>query len=239
MALIKHAQSEALAGDAVVLDLGDLRREADRLRERARREAEAIVAEARAEREQLLAGAREEGFAQGHAEGVEAGRAEGRAAGAAEAKQEHAERLDHLASTLTGVLEHINDTYEAAEREARADVLELALAIGERVAKRAVELDRRAAARQVESALEIVLRTSDVVARIHPDDAASVEEALPDLARRLGRSARVCIEPDDSLTRGSAVLVTAKGEIDATVEGQIERLVESVRPADGETGEAG
>lgn len=238
MALIKHAQTAEMASEAVVLDLGDLRREADRLRERARREAQAIVAEARAERERLLAGAREEGFAAGYAAGLEAGREEGRAAGADEAKQEHAERLDHLASTLTGVLEHINDTYEAAEREARADVLELALAIGERVAKRAVELDRHAAARQVESALEIVLRTSDVVVRVHPDDAASLEAALPDLARRLGRSARVRVEPDDSLTRGSAVLVTAKGEIDATVEGQIERLVESVRPADGDAGGA-
>jgi len=234
MALIKHAQTGSMASDAVVLDLGDLRREADRLRERARREAEAIVAEARAERERLIEGAREEGYAAGHAAGLEAGREEGRAAGAAEAKEEAAERLDHLASTLTGVLEQINTTYEAAEREAREDVLDLALTIGERVAKRAVELDRHAAARQVEAALEIVLRSSDVVVRVHPDDATSVEEAMPDLARRLGRSARVRVEPDDSLARGSAFVVTAKGEIDATVDGQIERLVASVRPDGGD-----
>lgn len=230
MALIKHAQSGDLASDAVVLDLGDLRREGERLRARAQAEADRIIAEARAERERLITGAREEGFElgkqEGHAEGVEEGRADGRE----EARAEAAPRLDALAQSLEQAVERVDAAHEQAMREARRDVLDLALAIGERVAKRAVELDEDAALKQVEAALEVLLRATDLAIQVHPDDAASVEEALPSLKTRLDRSARMRVEPDPSLTRGSAIVRTSGGEIDATVEGQIARIVDSLRP---------
>jgi flagellar biosynthesis/type III secretory pathway protein FliH len=234
MALIKHAQTASLASDAVVLDLGDLRREADRMRARAQREAARIVEEARVERERLIAGAREEGFEAGreagHAEGFEAGRT----AGEAEARAEASERLDSIASSLTAALDRIDAEHERTTREARHDVLELAIAMGERVARRAIEVDPTAAARQVEAALEIVLRATDLIVRVHPDDLTLVETAMPSLARRLGQSARVRVEAEASLTRGSAVVCSEHGEIDATVEGQIARLVECIRPTSAE-----
>lgn len=239
MALIKHAHTRSLASEAIVLDLGDLRREAERMRARAEREAAQIVDAARAERERLVAGAREEGFEAGRAAGYKEGHAEGRSAGVAEARAEASARLDALAGSLEGILDCIDGEHEGATQQARRDVLDLAIAMGERIARRAIEMDPEAAVRQVESALALVLRATDLSVRVHPDDLATVEEALPALARRIERSGRVRVEADDALVRGSAVVRTERGEIDATVDGQIERLVESIRPMPSGAGAEG
>ena len=59
MPLIKNIRANELVGNAVVMNLADVRREADRMIEEARAEADRIRAEARAEAEALVAGAAE------------------------------------------------------------------------------------------------------------------------------------------------------------------------------------
>jgi len=71
MALIKAAQTGDLQREAIVLDLGDLRRQAADLRAAAEATAERIVDEARRQAKALTDGAAE----RGHAEGLERGKA--------------------------------------------------------------------------------------------------------------------------------------------------------------------
>ena len=91
MALIKQANARDLARDAIVLDLGDLQRQAGEIVTSAKAQAAMIAVQARAERERIVAGAAEtgraQGFEAGKQEGYKAGVAEGRAAAIAEMKE--------------------------------------------------------------------------------------------------------------------------------------------------------
>ena len=230
MALIKHAESGSIAQDAVVLDLGDLRQEARRMRERAQREAERIVEEARAERERLIATAHQEGLDAGRREGREQGMGEGRQQGKQEAHQAVAARLSELDSALAAALDAIEGAREDMLQQARADVLEFAAAVAERITRRAVELDDQTALRQVEACLALVLKPTTLVVAINPDDRSVVAEALPALLERFARSAAAELVEDTSLTRGSASVRTAYGSVEARIDEQIARIVGSVLP---------
>src|SRR3954471_5619644 len=96
MAVLRQSQAQRIAHDAIVLDLGDLSRQADGVRARARADAEAILGAAATERQRLLAGAREEGLARGLEEGRKTGAEEGRKAGFDAALAERREALAKL-----------------------------------------------------------------------------------------------------------------------------------------------
>src|SRR5688572_5299317 len=84
MALIKSAKSHRLLRDAVVLDMGDLARQAERIVENARTEAARIAQAAQEQAQRLIEGA----DVRGHAEGFERGRAAGHAQGLQEGRQQ-------------------------------------------------------------------------------------------------------------------------------------------------------
>jgi len=230
MGMIRDALAEQMAREAVVLDLGDLRAQAAAIRAQAEREAERIVEEARARRETILAGARDLGMKEGREAGFSQGIEEGRNAGREEAVVEQRERLSFLIDAWTAALASFEEARETLRRDAREDVLSLALRLAEKVTKRLVELDERTASRQLEAALEVALGAERMTIRIHPEDRAVVEEDLPSIALRLGGGGEAELVDDASLARGSCVVRTERGEVDAEIDRQIARLVDGLAP---------
>lgn len=231
MALIKACDPSARSGTAVVLDLGDLSRQAEALRQRARAEAERIVREAREERERILKGAVEEGRAAGFERGLEEGRERGAAEGREQAAAEMAERLRGIEQGWSRALEEFERGRGAMLLEARQAIVSLAALVASRVSRRVVELDAETVARELESAIALVAAPTRLRVRVHPDDREIVSRHLPGLASRLAGAEHVEIEEDASLTRGGCVVRTAGGgEIDATIETQVGRLVSLLVP---------
>lgn len=228
--MIRRADAGSLAREAVVLDLGDLARQGEAMVERARREAERIVDEAKAERERLISGAAEQGHAEGLAAGQAEGYAEGLERGRAEAIAAEAEALGALESSWIGALERFEAMRHELRAEAERGVLALAVRLGERVAKRAIELDEGAAVRQLAEAIELTMRPSRVRVRVSPGDAESVRSAVPGLADRLSESTSVVVVEDGSLSRGSVVVETDESKIDGTIETQLARIVGVLLP---------
>ena len=103
MALIRHAEADRIARDAIVLDLGDVRAQAELIMSQAKAQASKAILAARAERERIIAGAQEEGyragFEKGHAEGLVKGTEDGNAAALVERKGELS-RLDSAWSAI-------------------------------------------------------------------------------------------------------------------------------------------
>lgn len=237
MALIRNREAEQSAQDAIVLDLGDLRREADRLRRQAHEEAERIRAEARAEAQRLTEGAEqrgyEAGYNKGHAEGLEAGRKEG-----------HDEALKQAESSLTQLQQawvNAAKQWDAERREmlreARQSVLRLAIRMAEKIVRRVPAVEPRIVQDQVAAALEHVARPCDVTVRIHPEDRDLVEHAIPQAAEQLAHGEHVILKEDTSIERGGCVIDYGKGRIDATLGTQLDRLVEALLPGESGTEE--
>lgn len=231
MALIKGAASGSMTHDVIVLDLGDLRKQADELLSRARASAQHIIVEAKAEAAQLRSGADKQGHAEGHetghAEGLEVGRAQGHAQAMAEAK----EQLDRLQQSWTAAIE----SWEADRREmmidARQSLLELALAVAKKVVHRTPHVKPDAVVDQIHAAIDYVVRPGDITIRIHPDDRAFVAEALPAIVQAAGQVHHAELVDDASIGRGGCVIAYGKGTIDATLDGQLDRIIETMMPA--------
>src|SRR5262245_4511430 len=119
--------------DAVVLDMGDLAQQAQRMLATARLEAERIVEEATRRAEALIADAEPRGHAQGYERGVRQGRQHGEAEGRAVAALQHASQLAELSRNWSAALERWDAQLETMLHEARADVIRFAFALGSKI----------------------------------------------------------------------------------------------------------
>jgi flagellar biosynthesis/type III secretory pathway protein FliH len=240
MALIKNSNSVLLARDAIVLDLGDLRRQADHILEQARLEAARIIGDAQRTRQRMIESAASEGRAEGLAEGLARGHAQGVQQGQAAAHAERREVLNTLQSAWSGELRAFVERREAMLDEAKKDLIALAAMIARRITHRAIELDASIVREQIEGVLTMVMRQSRLTVRVHPLDREVTEAAMPEFAATYSAATDAQIVEDPSLPRGSCVVRLADlgeegeangaGTLDASIGTQLDRIVEALLP---------
>lgn len=230
MAVLKRAQELRPSGGAVVLDLGDLEAEADRIRAAARAEAEGILDAARREAAELVAGADARGHEEGRVRGLAEGRAEGEEEGRRRAEAEHAERLEALASDWRVALDELVAERDRMRSDLRTDAIGFAIAVARRVVLRVPRLDPTVVVDQLAAAIDRLLAPSALRVVIHPDDRAIVESALPALLAHLVGGAEARLEEDDSIERGGLRVRSGHGSIDATLARQLDRIAEALLP---------
>lgn len=231
MAVIKQADSGSIARDAVVLDLGDLQREADRLREQAEAEARRIREDASREADRIIEEAMERGFEEGRRAGAEQGRSAGFEAGRNEAFEQQSQALATLVEQWTRALGDFDGARDQLLRDARQDVLELAVRLGERLLRREIETDPGSAGRQLEAALELVLAPTALHVEVSPSDRDRIVEVLPGLLAGLSKSPHAEVVESEAVAPGGVRVRTDSGMIDATIEEQLGRLTGALRPA--------
>ncbi|MDH3584965.1 MAG: FliH/SctL family protein [Phycisphaerae bacterium] len=231
MALLTGNQARVAEGRAVVLELGDLRREADRIIADARHEAEAIGRHARAEADRLRSEAeqrgREAGVETGHREGLAAGREEG----LNQARAEAGESLARLEEAWTTALSGWEQQRQSLMLDAEETLLALAVQMATKLVHRVIEVDPATAAAQVSSAIADVMRPGDLVIHVHADDRPVVEDALPGILAKLGRCGHARLVEDPGIESGGCRVECGHGTVDATIETQLRRLAEVLVPS--------
>jgi len=211
--------------------LGDLKRESQGVAERARTEARRIIEDATAERERLLADADARGFEDGSARGREEGLVIGQREGEAKALIERAQSIDALVSAWAVPLNQFEKARIGLERDARADLIRLAIAIAQRVVRRIVDADADAvAAASLETAIAMALTPTRLVVFANPDNTAALREILPSLAAKFADAPHCEIVDDSTLTPGSCVVRTDRGQIEMRIEDELERIAEALLP---------
>jgi flagellar assembly protein FliH/type III secretion protein L len=175
---------------------------------RARRIAGEILA-ARAEAERIVADARQQ---------AEAVVAEAAAAAAAEAREKEVARL------AAGFLALRDEEARRAERDVDR-VIELAVLLAERLVGEAIRVEPARIAELAASAIQEARGARRVRIDASPDDVVALTEALG----AIGHTAEV--QPDATLHRGSLVVHTDLGRIDARLEPQLARLAAALREA--------
>jgi flagellar assembly protein FliH len=153
---------------------------------------------------------------QAHAQGV----AEGHAAGFAEGCAQIAAEQEALRAAVTALAA---DRAALADRTERAAV-ELALRIAEQVVRASIGARPELVVDNVEGALRRLLDRERVLVLVHPDDLEAVRVALGPLTEELGGGFEA--QAERRVSRGSAVLRTVDGEIDATIETKLQRVRE-------------
>lgn len=231
MPVLKHSAVAPMLHDPkIVLDLGDLQRQADRMIEAAEQEAGRIVAEAVRAAEEQGRRIRAEAEAAGRAEGERAGREAGEADGRREAVAAVSAEMARLEAGWTSALQAWSSRREADLSSAQQDVVALAVAIAGRIVQREIRVDPEVATRQVAAALTMLSDVRDARVFVHPEDREAVAEALPGLVRALSSTAHVELLEDPALGRGGIVVRSGDGVIDARIEVQIRRIAEALAP---------
>jgi flagellar assembly protein FliH len=169
---------------------------------------EALVAQARAEADAI----REEARAAGHAEGLAA--AAGDVAAAVASLTAASDALGEIAAELPGVLEE--------------HAVELAIAIARQVLGGALEVRPELVVDVVRGGLRRLVDRERVTLLVHPEDLDVVRAATGGLLSELGGIEHCEVQAERRVARGGAMVRTAEGEIDASLETKLVRVREVI-----------
>lgn len=151
---------------------------------------------------------------------IERARAEGFREGEAAGRERAAGEMRPLADRLARTLEELTLLRPRLRQEAEGDMLRLAMAIARRVLRRELAVDAGALHGLAMAALEKLGGQEVHRVRVHASMVQDVRSLLDSMPGR----ARVEVVPDPAGEPGSIVFETERGNLDASVETQLEEI---------------
>lgn len=144
----------------------------------------------------------EKGFRAGEKDGFELGR----------------RKAEVAFNGVAGILDALSSFKAGLYKECEKEVVDLCLAIARKAVQIDVERSGDAVMGSVREALKAVAAAGEIVVKINPKDAATLNQYKPELARYGDGVKGVTIEVDDSISKGGCVIETNYGEVDATID---------------------
>ena len=144
------------------------------------------------------------------------GFSEGKAAG----RQDMSTQIEAMSSRLARTIEELTGLRPRFRHEAEEDVVALALATARRILHRELTVEPEALLGLVKAALETIELREVHRVRVSREDASMVAQFL----EKIGLPHRVEVVADSSLERGSAILDSNLGTLDASIETQLAEI---------------
>lgn len=140
--------------------------------------------------------------------------------GEASGKEQAGKQLAPVIEKLARSIEELAGLRARLRKTAEEDVVKLSLAIARRILRRELTVDPDALLGLVKAAVEKidVRETSSV--RLHPHDAEHLRGSLD----RIGLPVAVKVLADPALERGAVLFETSRGQMDASVDTQLEEI---------------
>lgn len=135
-------------------------------------------------------------------------------------RNQAAAEIQPVIERLTRSIDELAGFRGRMRREAEADTIKLALAIARRILRRDLAVDPEALHGLVLGALERLQSQEISRVRVHPAHAAAVAAQLG----ALGNGAGIEVIADSSREPGSVVFETQRGNLDASVESQLQEI---------------
>lgn len=157
----------------------------------------------------------EKGFMAGEKDGFELGR----------------QKAEVVFNSVSGILDALSSFKEGLYKECEKEVVELCLAIAGKAVQIDAEKNRDAVMGSVREALKAVVAAGEIVIKINPKDADTLNRYRPELARYGDGVKGVTIEADDAISKGGCVIETNYGEVDATIDTVMKDIEERLKNA--------
>ena len=206
------------------IDLADHVGEARVVMEEAHSQACEIIAEAsqRAARDvqQVRQEARDKGYGKGYQEGLVAGRKDG----LEEARAEFGQKQSQLVAALQESISKLEAMKEQIRLEAEKDVLDFAVVAATRLTFRVGDLRREAAMDNFRRAMALVTDKTSLTIRCSPKDSESLRKFFDSDFGALANGIHLRFVEDESIQPGGCVIQSGNGEVDASLETQVEQM---------------
>jgi len=231
-AVLKSSDQQFRTHRFHAFNLDDLEVLAGRILQGARAKARELLRDAHLQAEQIRVQAaetaRREGLEQGRLEGAHQGREQA----LADAAKQFAEEQKELLSTLQDTLERFESEQNQLLSDARDDVIRLAIGIARRVTKRYAAGDTEVAVENLREVIERVGQSHIAQIVVNPADAESIRKFASGLVGALDRVRQVTVTESDQVEPGGCLVRLPEGQIDASVETQLDRIAQALLPGE-------
>ena len=207
------------------LHLEDVAAEAKRMILFAQRKADHILSDAAEQSEESRLVRAQSGYEDGFARGRDEGLAEGARQGLAEAREAFAAQAADLLDLLGKVTADLSLARDELFDRGRRESLDLAIQLAEKVVGQVAIRSIGAARVNLKKVLDLTHRSGDVVLRVNPDQLTALSEYCPEATEALGIVGKVEVVADPAVSRGGVRLSTRHGQIDGTIETQLQNVV--------------
>lgn len=154
--------------------------------------------------------------------------AEGFAAGRGELPWQEVEEVKALSDLLSKALEDVAVQKRAGLQAQRESVVELSIAIAEKLVRSAFAAQPEALVAVIERAIATLPDEGKLRVEVSNEDYAALQEGLPDALVRLGQDGDVEFEASAELARGDVRVSGRVGDVDARVEALLARVHEEL-----------
>ena len=165
----------------------------------------------------------EQAYQKGLAEGLR----EGENAGFEQGTQ----KIEPLVSSIRDALIQLDRIREETYQHIEKEVVELALAIAQKVICREIATDKETVLCVAKEALAKVDDPGKIKIKMNPSDLQFINETRHQLSNLISDIDNVTFEAEESIQSGGCVIETDLGEIDARIERQLQAVEESFRKA--------
>ncbi len=159
---------------------------------------------------------REEAYARGREEGYLQGKKDGRG--------EVEEELHSAAQALAEGLEQISRLHQSLLTRSREDMVRLVMAVARQVIQVEVEEKAELVVKTVTRALEAAVASDEYYIKVHPEDLAQVKANEPLFLAAMKGLENIHFIPDEDISRGGCRAESQAGNVDATIETQLEKV---------------
>lgn len=157
-------------------------------------------------------------------EEFKAGFDEGRRHAERSIRQEYQRKSVEMQAAADAFLESLAKRYAEFQTAAERAVVRLAIAIAERIVKRTVLVENEVVVRQIHEAMKRVVGVDRIRIRINPADEEFVRAHRAELLTSADAVRDLTVEVDETIERGSCVLESDAGNVDASITTQLERI---------------
>ena len=196
-----------------------LRQEAEDLTLRARealananREAEEVIRRAKSQADKIEAAAYQAGFEQGE----EAG------------KRLSEQKTESVVRRLESVMEEMANQQANLLRDSEEELVKLAYLISLKLIHREIRQDPSVVLDVVKAGIEKLKRASQLTIHVSPHDFRFIEGHIERLTSFTETETEINIEPSDSIARGGCRIKSNTGEVDATIETMVRKLLDRI-----------
>ncbi|WP_175480311.1 flagellar assembly protein FliH [Gracilibacillus ureilyticus] len=189
-------------------ELAQIEEETNRKLEQTNEEINALREQWEQERAQYVEQAQQEGYQQGFRQG----------------EQDSLAQYQSLIDQANATVDLANQDYLRKLSQMDEQILQIAMAVAEKVIDITLEDNKESFYQLVKKALEQVKEQPSIKIYIHPDHYQLLSDNKEELQTITYNQAELSIYNDSSLSNGQAIIETPFGKIDASVETQLEEI---------------
>jgi len=212
-------------GTKSVFKFEDLQQRCENYLETVRQQARQILQEAIDEGERQRSATEARGYADGFAAGEAAAQQAAEVRVQAAADEKCRQQLQTVLPALQTAVEQTRDLQLQLQKQAEEVLIRLSVAIAERLVRRVVCEQPEVSIELIRETLQMTGRTGHLELHVHPDDAAGLTVGAAAQAwQPASGQQQVQVIADESVSRGSCLVRTPQGMIDARWETQLDRI---------------